>query len=696
MTATPDDVTSPSLRRRRRVVVLAALGLLLVACTRGSAEETTTTSGPTTTAPGDEPAPETVTFHVGLLADLTTTNSWAALDSESSTWNSIVILNGHPRLFTVAYPDFQVVPLVSAAGPEQADQDGETWVVEQELRSGLLWSDGTPVSAADLVFTFETVREFELGGTWESSFPEDVTGMTAPDATTVRVEFSAKPGLGVWQNGVGLASWRSAAFWGDAVEAAREAAAQAAAEVEALSDEDIAELIADQATGTDEPSAEDIAAYRDDAGPRAGREALYAVDGTDEPIMGGIDFVEWEPGQMARSVANPDHYYAGTVYTTYEDGAWRQANPQRGFDEVYYGEGDAPVRSEYSEGPFVDEIVYHVYQHQAAAVLALKNGEIDYIFNPLGLSPGLRRELEGAPNLEFIVNPSEGFRYLAFNMRKTPLSIAAFRRALATIIDKEYLADRVLGAEALPAYAVVPEENGFWHNAQVRVDYPGFGLSEERRFREAVAILEEAGFEWDTPPVFENNDVKPGEGLRDPSGQAIPELEILAPSAGYDPMRATAALWITQWLNDLGVPARVTLTDINTIVSTVFTRDGTKALDWDMFLLAWSSLDPSLPDLKRFFHSDNNTLDGGLNASGYSSADFDALADEWESAETLQAAREAVLAMEELLAQDLPYVVLFRTPVVEAYRNTVVFPVTRVLGGVQGFPNGFPSAVSIE
>ncbi len=52
--------------------------------------------------------------------------------------------------------------------------------------------------------------------------------------------------------------------------------------------------------------------------------------------------------------------------------------------------------------------------------------------------------------------------------------------------------------------------------------------------------------------------------------------------------------------------------------------------------------------------------------------------------------------MEELLAQDLPYVVLFRTPVVEAYRNTVVFPVTKVLGGVQGFPNGFPSAVSIE
>ena len=44
-------------------------------------------------------------------------------------------------------------------------------------------------------------------------------------------------------------------------------------------------------------------------------------------------------------------------------------------------------------------------------------------------------------------------------------------------------------------------------------------------------------------------------------------------------------------------------------------------------------------------------------------------------------------------ADELPYVVLFTTPIIEAYRNTIEFPFTNVLDGLQNF-SGLPGAVT--
>ena len=41
---------------------------------------------------------------------------------------------------------------------------------------------------------------------------------------------------------------------------------------------------------------------------------------------------------------------------------------------------------------------------------------------------------------------------------------------------------------------------------------------------------------------------------KDKAGKVIPEIELLAPSAGYDPLRATAGIWIEQWLKEAGIP----------------------------------------------------------------------------------------------------------------------------------------------
>ena len=62
----------------------------------------------------------------------------------------------------------------------------------------------------------------------------------------------------------------------------------------------------------------------------------------------------------------------------------------------------------------------------------------------------------------------------------------------------------------------------------------------------------------------------------------------------------------------------------------------------------------------------------------------------------LNAARDQVFKMQEFLADDLPYVVLFTTPLLESYRSArLTYPYTETLGGLQS-TNGMTSTVVIK
>ena len=64
---------------------------------------------------------------------------------------------------------------------------------------------------------------------------------------------------------------------------------------------------------------------------------------------------------------------------------------------------------------------------------------------------------------------------------------------------------------------------------------------------------------------------------------------------------------------------------------------------------------------------------------------MDAKADDLKAETDLNEAARIVREMDAILANDVPYVVLFTTPVLEAYRNTLEFPSTEVLDGLQNF-----------
>jgi peptide/nickel transport system substrate-binding protein len=642
------------------ILALAAL-VFIVGCTREVVVVATPTPGPDSPAglstpgvtesqgstPQATPSPATAeatgprVYQLGIFEDLSTTNYWAYLGPDTTIWNHYVLAGGKPTLFGYSDKSYNWVPSLAADFPTDLKEevvDGQTlWASEVELKQGIMWSDGKEITAEDFVFTAHTVRDLQLTANWASIVPaEYFHHAEAVSPYKLKVFFKKQPGLAVWQFGLAFMPILSKAYWEPVVEEAKKQG--------------------------------DIAAQQ---------KVLYAHVPENEPTAGGFSFSKWEKGAFVEKVKNPDYSFSGTTITEYVNGAYVESKPGL-YDFSAYGEPAGEKAVEYKVGPYVDSTIYSIYNSQDAAVLALKKGDIDFMLNPIGLQQGLQEQLEGEPGLTTIENPSDGVRYLGFNLRKPPMDNKAFRQAVATLIDKEFIASTVLQGVAIPVYSMVPEGNTFWYNPDV--PKIGLGLTRGERVAQAVELLKGAGFTWETEPKASEDGTfveQQGRGLKMPNGEPMPELEILAPSAGYDPLRSTFAIWTERWLNEVGIPARANLTGFNLISDKVFEQQ-----EFDMWIFGWSL--PLFPDyLEAFFHSRNSDL-SEHNAGGYSNPEFDRLADELLAETDLEEAQQKVFEMQEFLAEDLPYVVLFTTPILEAYRSDrLEFPYTETLGGLQ-------------
>ncbi len=600
-------------------------------------------------------------YRVGVFSDITTVNYWAANGPDNTVWNSYV-LPAKPAAFGLAEVTFQFVPALAVDYPEalaEEEIDGETYYTTTvTLREDYMWSDGTPVTANDWAFTADTVLKFGLiSGNWASWYDANyLDHIEVVDDYTAKVVYSTKPGLARHEYGVLQAPILPAHFWADV-------AAEAGAPIDALGEE---------------PSDEELAEAR-----TAAQDNLFAVDASAEPNAGPFLFVQWEPGAFAESETNADYADTGSVITFYANGAYEEVNAA-GESFVAYGDASGDVDLSYAVGPFVNSAIYSIYGTQDAAMLALKDGEIDFLLNPLGLQRGLLDQVVGDENLTVIENSVNGFRYLSFNVRRDPMSYTAFRQAVAILIDKEFVASTILQGVAFPLYTFVPEGNAAWYYG----DVPKFGFNEdgtsmsrEERINAAVALLQEAGFSWDgNVPSWDpdNNAAAQDPGaLIMPDGQPVPELELLSPSPGYDPLRSTFAIWVETWMNEVGVPVTANLTGFNVIVQRVFVEQ-----DFDMQILGWSlSIFPDY--LYDFFSEEQAGLDGN-NAGGWVNAEFEDLGTQLLSCEGIDACKEIADQMQIILSNEVPYVVLFDTGIIEVYNSgNIAFPYTETLSGLQ-------------
>ncbi len=592
-------------------------------------------------------------YQLGISEDLTTDNFWAYLGPDGTIWNRYVLGGGKLSLYTYSDQRFDWIPALAADFPTPLQEEtvaGQTlWTTEVPLKPGVKWSDGNDVTAEDFVFTATTVTDLRLTGNWPSIVDQDYFDHAeALDSYRLKIYFKQKPGLARWQFGLAFMPIFSQAYWGPVVAEAKGAG----------------ELTEQQ-------------------------KVLYAHVPEGEPVAGGHSFAKWERGAFAEKTRNADFYFTGSTVTEYTNGAYAEAKPGV-FEFSAFGAPTGEKSLEYTVGPYADSIIYSIYGSQDASVLALRKGDIDFMLNPLGLSKGLQEQLVGEAGLTTIENASSGVRYMGFNTRRAPLDDKAFRQAVAILIDKEFLTDTVLQGVAIPVYAMVPEGNAAWYNPDVPTY--GQGLTRAQRVEQAVALLKEAGFTWETEPrVSEDGRFveQKGEGLKLPNGDPIPAMTVLAPSPGYDPLRSTFAIWIERWLNEVGIPLQADLTGFNLIVEKVFDQQ-----DFDLWLLGWSLT--LFPDyLENFFHSRHSSLEG-FNAGGYSNPEFDRLADELVAETDVVRAQQQVFKMQEFLAEELPYITLFTTPTVETYRSDrLTFPYTETLGGLQN-TNGMTTVVNIK
>ena len=116
-----------------------------------------------------------------------------ALDQEVDSFSPFLgILAASYEMWYLTY-DFMISwsmedmsPQPGLASKWTTSKDGRTWTFD--IRTGVDWSDGEPLTAADIAYTYNRVLTGDVeGGTW-ASYLGGVTKVTAPDATHVVLE----------------------------------------------------------------------------------------------------------------------------------------------------------------------------------------------------------------------------------------------------------------------------------------------------------------------------------------------------------------------------------------------------------------------------------------------------------------------------------------------------------------------------
>jgi peptide/nickel transport system substrate-binding protein len=160
-------------RRLAAAVAVAALALVPSAAYAASSSPTTTPS-----ASGSSTAlPPTTTFTVGFLQDVDSLNPYVGiLASSYEAWNVTYDL-----LVQYSAKDFSPQPGLASSWTESTDK--LTWTYH--LRHNVKWSDGVPLTSADVVYTFNRAINGAVEQTNFSTYVANITSVSAPDPYTV-------------------------------------------------------------------------------------------------------------------------------------------------------------------------------------------------------------------------------------------------------------------------------------------------------------------------------------------------------------------------------------------------------------------------------------------------------------------------------------------------------------------------------
>lgn len=237
-----------------------------------------------------------------------------------------------------------------------------------------------------------------------------------------------------------------------------------------------------------------------------------------------------------------------------------------------------------------DKITYRLIEDPNAAYTAYKQGEVSMIKSvPSEEIPALKG------TEEFHVDPNMGTYYLSFNTTKKPFDNEDVRKALALVIDRDYVANTVMQGTYLPANKIIgpgvsdaAPDSSFEKVTEEKYT-KGVGSGDyEADVAEAKELLAKAGY---------------------PDGQGFPTIEYSTNDQGYH--KSVAEYLQNVWKEKLGIN-----TDIAIKEWKVFTADR-RAGNYDVarngWVMDWN--DPS--NFLNLFVTGSGNNDGKISIPEY-------------------------------------------------------------------------------
>ena len=280
-----------------------------------------------------------------------------------------------------------------------------------------------------------------------------------------------------------------------------------------------------------------------------------------------------------------------------------------------------------NEHTVINKVTWLPIHSEAADVNRYKAGEIDIVYTvPINQFAQLKKTMGDQLN----VSPQLATYYYEFNTTRPPFNDPRVRLALNMALDKDIIAEKVLGQGQRPAWLISQPDIG-----GVKLQNPEYASwPREKRIAEAKKLLSEAGYSDSHPLVF---------NLLYNTSESHQRVAIAASS---------------MWKKNLGVEAKLQNQEWKTMLDTMHTHN------FDAVRYAWiADYDDAATFLNNFRTGDSE------NTSQYSNPAYDEALKNAAKASDGVARGKYYQQAEDLLAKDVPAV-----PVYHYVRTHLVKP----------------------
>ncbi len=337
-------------------------------------------------------------------------------------------------------------------------------------------------------------------------------------------------------------------------------------------------------------------------------------------------------------VDDPDnHVFDGNVGT----GPYKMV--EMVLDQFYVLE----VNEDYFAGrPAVDELVFVQFADDAGSLAALRTNAVDMIVSVIG--PEQISVLNSVDGITVAQGPEFATDMINYDMERPPFNNKVVRQAMNLAIDRQDLADTVyLGAASTGSAGWIHPASPMFNDAVETVYDP----------EAAIALLEEAG--------ITDSD---GDGVRELDGTPM-SFEFLA--VGTDALRLRTAELVSQMLAEIGIEAEVTAVETSTWEDAVWPGfDVSEGRNYDMSMWGWSA--PVQANPLRMWQLLHSSPDFGfLNLTGFSNERADELSELLTSSIDIDVQTETLAELQEITADELPFILLLYPDGTYAYWETV-------------------------